>query len=283
MALLVTAVMLSTPSTIFAQSVSLVDTELRERGTEPQRVLTKMELGDAASLESVSEELGAWRMTTEHDWDKVADILNTDVLLSRDYSHPNLIQPAHLLIIQSYNVSSFHPAPVCYRVQGWELPADGGRSVPVAVPNATWAESHWLSEAEPRAFNGTIEAKLFDVVKRDDDGNVTEKRVALYVYIKREDWRVTNSVTWVRTEIAVTPDTTAEQAAPVLADLLGAALPELFHFGDEDEDTLGFSLLTGGVPGIAAFAAMLALPAALGFPLLKGPLMAWLRPPPPRP
>jgi hypothetical protein len=237
----VVALLLSTPSMIFAQSVAIVDTELRDQGADPTRVLTRLDLGDEAQLQRIPRELGPWRLAQERDWDRVAEILNTDVLLSRDYTRSDLLQPANLLIVQSTNVSSFHPAPVCYRAQGWTVPADGGRVVTVHVPNATWAQERWLSDAETNVFGGNITAKLLEATKTNAAGEVVEKRVALYVYLKKEDWRVTKEVTWIRTEIVIPPDSPAEEALPVLSSLLGETVPQIFTFRGE-ETTFGEEL-----------------------------------------
>lgn len=260
LALLVAALLMSTPTMIFAKQVNIIDTELRESTGSAQRVLAKRDLGDVEQLSRIPTRLGPWNMSLEHDWDRVAEILNTDVLLSRDYAHPNLLQSTHLLVIQSHNVSSFHPAPVCYRVQGWLLPEDGGQTVSVPVPNATWAKESWLSDAESNVFSGNVSAKLLEVTKEDANGTVTDKRVALYVYLKQEDWHITNSVTWVRVEMVLPASSPATEALPLLQDLLGRALPELFTFEDREEQTLAGSLASAGPGGWALLSLSVAAP-----------------------
>lgn len=255
--LVVAALLLSTPSMIFARGLAVVDTELREAGPDPQRVLTKRDLADPKELESLPRQLGAWNATRQYAWDDVGTLLNAQVLLSRDYARRDVLQPVNLLVVQSSNVSSFHPAPVCYRVQGWAVD-DAGATVSVPVPNATWAQPTWLSEDEPFAFGGNLTAKVLTATKPG------ETRIVLYVYLKREDWRVTNAVTWIRTEIAVGPNTTAERALPVLQSLLGEAVPELFAFEQGDEPTLGETLLVDKAPGgWAVVAAAAAVPGAV--------------------
>lgn len=277
MTLVLVSVLLSTPSMLFAKSVAMVDTELRESGPDAVRVLTRFDLGSQEQLDRIPTRMGSWTMTQERDWDRVADILNTNVLLSRDYRHPALFQTVNLLVIESTNVSSFHPAPVCYQAQGWTVPAGGGSKVAVPVTNGTWAQQPWLSDAEPRAFAGNVSAKLLEATKIGPDGAVTEKRVALYVYLKEEDWRVTRSVTWLRVEIALPPSSPPEEALPILADLLGEAVPHLFQFEEQDELTIAqFALARYGaaasVPIIAAVGAPVAYIARTIWSARKDPL-----------
>lgn len=248
---------------IFAQTVTILDTELDARGEAPQRVLARMDLGSAEHLQTIPRSLGAWNMTRQHDWDKTADLLDTNVLLSRDYAHPHLLQTVNLLVIESTNVSSFHPAPVCYEAQGWTVPRDGGETVTVHVPNATWAQERWLSDAEPMSFSGNLTAKLLEVTKPADADGPAQKRVALYVYLKDEDWRVTKAVTWVRLEMAVPPDARAADVLPVLSDAFREVVPALFTL-EAEEASLGESLLASyGVLGGLGMALAVALPLGL--------------------
>lgn len=258
--LVVAGLLLSTPSMIFARKVQIVDAELRE-SSQPRSVLSRMDLGDPKDLAKVPKRLGPWNSTREYQYDRVAAILNSDVLLSRDYRRADVFQPVNLLIIQSTNVSSFHPAPVCYRAQGYVVPADEGHVVNVDVPNATWAQQQWLSADEKNVFDGNLSAKLLAVTKAAPNGTIVEERVALYVYLKREDWRVTDEVTWIRLEIVVPPGTPGEDVLPVLADLMKSAVPELFVFKRTDERTLGESLVTElGVGGAGIIAVAVVVP-----------------------
>lgn len=241
--LVVASVLFSTPSMIFARKVAIIDTELREMGGDARFVLTKMDLGDEAQLRSIPHDLGAWEMEEERDWDRVAEILNSDVLLSREYARADLYQTVNLLVVESTNVSSFHPAPVCYRVQGWSVPEDGGATVSVPVPNATWAQASWLGEGEPYVFAGNLSAKLLSVTKTRPDGS-EEQRVALYAYLKREDWRTTREVTWIRTEIEVPAGTDPLDVAPVLGSLFAETVPHIFSLR-EGQEKMVWEMLAG--------------------------------------
>jgi Protein of unknown function (DUF3485) len=232
---LVVAALFSTPSMIFAKSVSVVDTELREDSGHAQKVLTKLDLAKNESLQSIPTKLGNWTLARTYEWDNIGTLLNANVLLSRDYSRPDLLQPVNLLIVQSTNVSSFHPAPVCYQVQGWTV-HDNGTVENVPIPNATWSQQAWLSNEEPFVFHGNLTAKVLDVTK-GTGANATE-HVTMYVYLKKEDWKVTNDITWVRMEISVPVGSDIAPAVRVMSDLFAAAVPNLFSFDAGHEATL---------------------------------------------
>ncbi|HWG92321.1 MAG TPA: exosortase-associated EpsI family protein [Candidatus Thermoplasmatota archaeon] len=258
--LVVVALLLSPPSMIFAKAVSVVDTELRQSSGNEVRVVTKFDLGDVRQLNRLPKTLGNWTMSHQYAWDNIATRLDTDVLLSRDYVRPGLLQPVNLLIVQSGNVSSFHPAPVCYRMQGWTVPEEG-KLVVVPIPNATFAQGSWLGgQNEVLAFNGEIRAKLLPVTKAAT-GNTTIKKVALYVYLKDEVARVTEDVTWVRVEVALPADAPDEEALPLLGELLGETVPQVFVFQPQDEPPLVAVLGERyGVAGFALVGALLAAP-----------------------
>lgn len=261
---LVVAALFSTPSMIFAKSVSVVDTELREDSGHAQKVLTKLDLAKNASLQSIPTKLGNWTLTHTYDWDSVATLLNANVLLSRDYSRPDLLQPVNLLIVQSTNVSSFHPAPVCYQVQGWAV-HDDGTVVDVPIPNATWSQQAWLSKAEPFVFRGNLTAKVLDVTK--GTGKNTTEHVAIYVYLKKEDWKVTNDITWVRMEMDVPAGTGPGPVLSIMGDLFAAAVPNLFSFDSGHEATLAEGVVAKlGPSGWGIIAVAVAMP--LGITLI---------------
>jgi len=267
--LVIVGFLLSTPSMIFARKIDVIDTELRDTGANPQRVLTKYDLANPKDLAKIPKQLGNWTLAKEYKWDSVATILDTNVLLSRDYARADVFQPVNLLIIQSGNVSSFHPAPVCYRAQGWDVPENEGDPVQVEVPNVTWAQQQWLSKDEQNVFSGNVSAKILTVTRHDANGTVTEKRMALYTYIKREDWRVTNSVTWVRVEMAVEPNATSAEVLPILSDLMRETVPSLFSFKVSEEKTLGETVVAKyGLVGGGGVALVLLSPMAVVVPAL---------------
>lgn len=249
--LVVLAILLSTPSMVVAKSVAVVDTELREDGASPQRVLTTMDLGKPDAL---PRKLGRWNATQQYAWDDVGTLLHANALLSRDYARPGLHQPVNLLILQSANVTSFHPAPVCYRAQGWDV-HDDGLLVPVPIPNATWAQPGWISDDAPGTFHGNLTAKALVATKEGDE------RVALYVYLKKSDWAVTRDVTWIRVEIGVPPGTDPTDAVAAMRDLLGEAVPYMFRFEAGEEPVLGQALLHNyGLLGGLAIVALVSVP-----------------------
>lgn len=259
--LVILTLLLSTPSMVFAQNVDVLAADLKEKNVQPQRVSARIDFGDAEQLDRIPKKLGNWTLAKEYDYDRVQDILSADVLLSRDYRRPDLLQTVNLLIVQSSNVTSFHPAEVCYRAQGWTLPQDG-RNVEVHVENTTWASSHWLSPDERNVFAGNVTVQTIEALRGNATSPVIEKRVAMYAYLKRENWRVTEEIAWIRVEMALPVWENSSVAEPILGSLLGEAFPALFVVKQGGEKLLIETLvLEKGAWGVGAAVALLALPA----------------------
>ena len=259
--LVILTLLLSTPSMVFAQNVDVLAADLKEQNAQPQRVSARIDFSDLAQLQKIPKKLGNWTLSKEYEYDRVQEILSADVLLSRDYRRPDLLQAVNLLIVQSTNVTSFHPAEVCYRAQGWTLPR-AGHDVVVHVENTTWASAHWLSPEERNVFEGNVTVKSIEVLRGNATSPVVEKRVAMFAYLKRENWRVTEEIAWIRVEMSIPEWEDASVAEPILADLLGQAFPALFVVKQGGEKLLIETLiLERGVLGGGAALLLLAIPA----------------------
>lgn len=219
---------LLTPVDAFAnQGVSFIDTELKTQNDAARLyVNTKYPIGDAEKLNQFPTSLGKWNMTHEYDWDFIADLLDTDVLIARDYRAPGVYIPVSVVIIQSTNMSSFHPAPVCYKAQGFEIVDAETSTVSVPVNETQWAREG-LFEGDQRAFGGTIQAKRLVVERVTEDGAV-QRELNLYFYIKEEEGRITQKVEWVRISMFVPAKGDYSRHEAVLKDVMGEVVPELF-------------------------------------------------------
>lgn len=220
--------LLMMPTSAFSSGgVSFIETELRSTSTADRlHVATKYPIGDAEKLAKFPQKLGNYSMTHQYQWDSIAELLDTDVLLARDYRAPGLYLPVTLLIVQSTNMSSFHPAPVCYKAQGYTILDDHTETTTIPVTNGSWARSGLFS-GDNREFNGTIEAKRLVVEKIRKD-NATTRELNLYFYIKEETALVTEKVAWVRMSMFVpaTGDYSAHEE--VLKHFAAEVVPELF-------------------------------------------------------
>lgn len=234
---LLAAVLLSPASAFTRQGVTFIDTELKSKDTSTRQfVETKYPIGDPEGLANFPTHLGKWRMTHEYEWDFLAELLDTDLLMSRDYRAPGVYIPVSLLILQSTNVSSFHPAPICYKAQGYTILDEQTSTVQVPVENATWARTEgWLSEDEGRVFQGSIAAKRLVVERTTKEGNL-QRELNLYFYIKEEKQQITDRVAWIRASMFVPATGDYSKHEQILADFMGAVVPELFNYKEQPDD-----------------------------------------------
>ncbi|MGC9445130.1 MAG: exosortase-associated EpsI family protein, partial [Candidatus Methanospirareceae archaeon] len=132
----------STPSTILAKRVTMIGTELSYTTSYQLPVRTKLDLGNTQHLQAFPKQIGEWS-GYEYNTEGLKESLGADVMLMRAYSHPKLYQPIFLLVMQSYNRSSFHPPIVCYPALGYTIEYEGNELV--TVQNASWVEDPWFS------------------------------------------------------------------------------------------------------------------------------------------
>ena len=259
----VVILLLSSPSLLLSKSISTIDTELSHASGDATPVRTRMDFGNNEHIRAFPYVIGDWK-GTDYSSTRVAESLGADVMLLRAYWHPNSYQPVFFLIMQSKNRSSFHPPIVCYPALGYTIEEEGKESV--SVQNVSWVEEPLfnLSEREKErfgCFNGTISVKKLVVVK-ESDGNVTERRVVLYFYVK-ENPIASDTVTMVRVSARIPihgPVGSYETILNNCKELTADALPYMFEFQQEKEDIIAVSLAKSGSAGWFVIAVLLGLP-----------------------
>ncbi|HVL47323.1 MAG TPA: exosortase-associated EpsI family protein [Candidatus Thermoplasmatota archaeon] len=246
------AVVLASPVDAFQTGgVTFIDTELKSGQREKRQFVdTKHPIGDPESLRDFPTSLGRWNMSYEYDWNFLQELLSTDLLLSRDYRAPGVYVPVSLLIIQSTNVSSFHPAPVCYKAQGFTIRDELTTTVTVPVKDSSWAESGWLSEREGRVFKGAIEAKELVVERTTKDG-ATQRELNLYFYMKEEKRDVTDRIAWIRVSMFVPAEGDYSAHRGIMMDLMGEVVPRLFVFSERQGSATVAEYLASKIAGSA--------------------------------
>lgn len=233
----------STPSMIFADTITVVDTELARASGNAMPVRTKMDFGSNEYVNQFPKEIGNWT-GFEYDTERITASLGADIMLMRAYSSPESFQPVFFLILQSTNRSSFHPPIVCYPALGYEIEEEGKETV--SMSGTDWIEDPLFRKSgENMHVNETISVKKLVVVKKSD-GELTERRVVLYFYVNRGF--TSNTITMIRVS-ALAPlhgsyDVILEQEKKFMAD----AFPYMFEF-KKDEKFIVYRLIDSGVPG----------------------------------
>jgi hypothetical protein len=225
----VIVILLSTPSMIFAETITVIDTELARASGDAMPVRTKMDFGSNEYMNKFPTEIGHWK-GSDYDTANVAAGLGADVMLLRAYTSPESYQPLFFLIVQSDNRSSFHPPIVCYPALGYTIEEEGTEKVPVSVQNVGWEEE--FSVYRKSEENASISVKKLVVVK-ESNGKITERRVVLYLYINRGF--TSNTITMIRISALAPLSGSYEGVLEQEKEFLGGAFPHMFEFKEEEK------------------------------------------------
>ncbi len=226
---LVIIILLSTPSSILASSVTTIDTELIHASGDAMSVRTMMDFGSSEHIAAFPMIIGDWR-GNDYETAKLKESLGADVMLMRAYSHPKIYQPVFFHILQSNNRSSFHPPIVCYPALGYTIEEEGRTNI--LVHNVSWVEEPLFGVPATKSLyhNVTISAKKLIVVKESNaDGKVTERRVVLYFYVK-DNPLSSDTVTIVRVSALAPVDGSYEGVLNICKDFMGDTFPYMFEF-----------------------------------------------------
>jgi len=98
-----------------------IDTQLQGESGKVKVAKLKISLNEQGHLDNLPRQIGDWQGTDDESAEALRETLIADMLLLRTYRKDGFGQPIFLLIIHSPRGSSFHPPPVCYRVQGYSI------------------------------------------------------------------------------------------------------------------------------------------------------------------
>lgn len=249
--------LLSTPGMVSPGGVSLIDTQIQGSSGKVIFVRTRLDFANPEQMEQFPRTIEEWR-STSYDWSRLKERLGADVLLSRAYRHHNFSAPVFFLIIQGTNMSSFHPPVVCYPALGYEIEEEG--KVVVPITNASWAAGSWRSEKEGSVFKGEMSVKKLVLVKRSGDGEITERRIALYYFVKDERMSVLNEVTMVR--LSALTDLSGSYQADLerMNKLAGDTFPAMFEVRPEERMIVEILIMEHGVPGFLVITILVSVP-----------------------
>ncbi len=235
----VISVLLMPPSMILARTVAFIDTRSYRASVDQTFVRTKMDLGNVEHVRNFPTAIGEWR-GIDYETSPIEEQLNADVILLRAYQSPSFYQSIFLLIMQSSDLGSFHPPPVCYPALGYQIEEQGKEAIPLL--NVDWV-SYWRSEAEQNIATSINANKL--VVFKESNGRVTERRVVLYFYVKGNPV-LDDELTMVRVSALAPVDMSYDGILSLTKDFMGEVIPDLFEFYEEEEKMLATHLAKSG-------------------------------------
>ena len=248
--------LLSTPGMVSPGGVSLIATEIQGSSGNEIFVRTKLDFAQPEMMRDFPRTIGDWH-STSYNWSRFEERLGADVMLSRAYRHPSSSKPVFFLIIQSTNLSSFHPPIVCYPALGYEIEEEGVEQVP--IENASWAKGPWRSEREGLIFKGEMNTKKLVVIKRTD-GKITERRVVLYYYVKDVRMSVPNEITIVRLSALAPLNGSYQDTLEPMKKLASDTFPEMFEVKPKERMITEILVIEHGVPGFLVIAMLVSAP-----------------------
>ncbi|MCD6455291.1 MAG: exosortase-associated EpsI family protein [Methanophagales archaeon] len=255
--MIILSVFLSTPGMVSPGGVSLVATEVQHSSGDEIFVRTKLDFAHPETMAEFPQRIGEWH-SVSYNWSALKESLGADILLSRAYRHPNSSKPVFFLIIQGTNMSTFHPPIVCYPALGYEIEEEGKVEVPIA--NASWAAGPWRSEREGSVFKGEMSVKKLVLVKRSGDGKITERRVALYYYVKDERMSMPNEITMIRLSAIAPLNGSYQEELEQMKKLASDTFPAMFEVRPEERMIAEKLIIKHGVAGFLVIAALVSLP-----------------------
>lgn len=251
LALILTLVLLlSTPGVALSPGVTFIDSELHRSSGEEAYVRTRMDFGSAAHVSSFPKQIGEW---TGYDYDtrEAEESLKADVILLRGYDRPGLYQPLFFLIMQAKTESSFHPPPVCYAGLGYEIGEESKEQLPVSDAGSIGSPSGL-----------TIPLQKMEVFKVSD-GEVNERRIVLYYYVKGNQL-TSDNVTMIRIEALAPIEGSYGGILGLEKDFLALTFPYMFEPAGEGNWNPLIARIAGvGAGGYFAIILLLLFPVAV--------------------
>ncbi|MCD6456773.1 MAG: exosortase-associated EpsI family protein [Methanophagales archaeon] len=261
--------LLSSPSTLFAKTITTIDTELSHASKDAMPVRAKMDFGNNEHMRAFPNNIGGW-VGSEHNTTRVAESLGADVMLMRNYVNPETFQPVIFLIVQSKNHSSFHPPIVCYPALGYTIEEEGKAWIPLR--NLSWVGEPLYTQPAKRLHRRsylTIPVKKLIVVKKSNaDGKVTQRRVVLYFYVKESPFSP-DTFTMIRVSALAPAEGSYDGILNLTTEFMGNTIPCMFELRKE-EPVLLIRLASGSVIGKVAIGLLLLVPiATIFYPQIK--------------
>ncbi|MGB2854776.1 MAG: exosortase-associated EpsI family protein [Dehalococcoidia bacterium] len=251
---LVIIVLVSVPSNILARQATFIGTELQYASGNEIQVRTKMDFGDIEHMQEFPKKFGDW-LGLDFESSEMAESLGADFLILRKYLNTHYYQPIDFIIMQSKERSSFHAPPICYRALGWEVEEEGVEEV--SVSDVTWAS------ASPPI---SLDAKKL-VAFKESNGEVEEREVALYFYVKGRLFE--DTVTMVEVAAPAPVEGSYDEALRELKDFMGETVPYMFEPAEQEGEMLAIYLgRSWGGRGLMAILVLIPL-AIIIYPMLR--------------
>ncbi len=245
-------VLLASPTFLFSPTATFVETELNRTSENRIQVRTKTDFGNPEAVASFPRQIGKWQ-GSDHDVTEYIKLLGANLILLRYYMPSTFTQPLFFTIVQSKTASSFHPPKLCFSGQGYETQEEGDE-----VVNMT--DTSWLKGSSKAA----VPFKKMVVTKSANDGHFIERRVALFCYIKGNQF-YSDTITMIQTEALAPLQGSYAASLNEQKDFLVQSFPLMFSPSRDDDQwkPLAVILAGSGLGGVVILVLLILAPLAI--------------------
>ncbi|MDX1612112.1 MAG: hypothetical protein R3185_07065 [Candidatus Thermoplasmatota archaeon] len=218
---MITGILVTDPGTFVGQGATFIDTEGWARTGGGVPVETQSYLRSSEDMEAFPASFEGWNLTADisKDWNNVKETFQADTLVSRYYTTSGLYLPVHLFIIDSKYTRVLHSLPVSYGLQGYEPLIR--ETILLNVTN-----ENWLDPESPNQQIPVVEMTF--AKKNSTTGEVLERRLVHFFWVKREAFGVTNHMTWVGTNMPVPAQGSIEDHQRLLSNFTTDVTAQIF-------------------------------------------------------
>ena len=247
--IIVVIVLLVSPASFFSPTVTFIDTDLTKASENRLPVQTRTDFGNPQVVAAFPHKIDKWE-GSDYDVTKYIELLGANLILLRLYMPSTFTQPVFFTIVQAKTNSSFHPPKVCFNAQGYQIQEEGDEQVAMT-------DASWLKDSSATA----IPLKKLVVTKADKTGKITERRVALFCYVKGNQF-YSDNITMIQTEALAPLQGSYEGSLGEQKAFLAQAIPLMFSpaQGDTQWRPLVSTLTERGAGGFALMALLLIIP-----------------------
>jgi hypothetical protein len=266
---LLVIILFVSPQDIFS-SVRFIDTELSEASGGGIPVRTNMDLAQEEQLKDFPLLIEEWE-GINLEIPNLREYLDADVLLMRAYTRADQQQPVFLLVMHASSKSGFHPPPICYVSMGYEVVEEEEKEK-IYVSDTAWIDlpvseeeisrlTGWQREVfESSPYAGWVSVKRLTVFKQDN-GEVTDRRIVLYFYIKDRMF-VSDKISMVRVSALAPPSGSLDDALSATKELMAEVIPLLFQPHEEGKMFITH-LVESGIGGYFVILLLFSIPLAI--------------------
>lgn len=249
--MIVVATLLLAPSDLaFSSGVTFIDTELQRSSGNQTYVRTKMDFGNPDHMAAIPMSIGEWEGYEYHSTD-VSERIGGHIALARGYTIPWLYQPIDMIILQAETESAFTRPETCFNSYGFSIEEKAREEILVSG----------IGYPEDSPTISVPFRKL--VVTKQDGGEVVDRRVVLYCYVKGNQL-TTDAITLIQLEASVPTEGSYEEILTAQRDLIQKTIPMMFEPGKDDAwKPIAMELTEWGAGGYAIIGVLVLLPFAI--------------------